>query len=104
MYLPVRTVLSAIGLSTLRFADAPPARSSSLQYSNPHQAALTCGSTSIDQQAIGQMDAWTDQVVNGHNTFRAQYSAPAVGWNATLYPGTLQWAQQCVFSHRHVGC
>ena len=47
-------------------------------------------------------DAWTNQVVSVHNSYRAQYRAPAVTWSNDLYPGTLQWAQQCQFHHRYV--
>ncbi|PFH52217.1 hypothetical protein AMATHDRAFT_57585 [Amanita thiersii Skay4041] len=44
-------------------------------------------------------DAWMDQVVQGHNTQRALYGAPALTWNANLYQGTQDWANQCRFQH-----
>jgi len=44
-------------------------------------------------------DDWKNQVVNSHNKFRARYGAPNLSWSDALYPGTLQWAQQCKFQH-----
>lgn len=46
------------------------------------------------------VDAWTSEVVNVHNNYRAQYRAPAVTWSNDLYAGTLAWARQCQFRHR----
>ncbi|PPQ92432.1 hypothetical protein CVT25_008653 [Psilocybe cyanescens] len=49
------------------------------------------------------VDAWTNEVVNVHNSYRAQYRAPAVTWSNDLYPGTLAWAKQCQFHHSSGG-
>lgn len=45
-------------------------------------------------------DDWKSEVVKQHNAYRAQYGAPPLTWSDALYPGTLQWAQQCKFQHR----
>ncbi|KAF9476679.1 PR-1-like protein [Pholiota conissans] len=44
-------------------------------------------------------DAWSDQVVSLHNSYRAQYGASPVSWNQNLYASALSWAQQCNFVH-----
>lgn len=46
------------------------------------------------------LDDWKNLVVNSHNKFRSHYGAQNVAWSDALYPGTLQWAQQCKFQHR----
>lgn len=53
----------------------------------------------------GQMDEsmfedWKALVVNSHNRFRSRYGAPNLAWSDALYPGTVQWAEQCKFQHR----
>ncbi|KDR75539.1 hypothetical protein GALMADRAFT_156544 [Galerina marginata CBS 339.88] len=48
---------------------------------------------------VNVTDAWTNEVVSVHNSYRAQYRAPAVTWSNDLYPGTLAWARQCEFHH-----
>ncbi|KAF9012625.1 CAP domain-containing protein [Cyathus striatus] len=48
---------------------------------------------------IKARDAWSDQVVQLHNSYRAQYGANPVSWNQDLYASTLQWAQGCNFAH-----
>ncbi|KDR75538.1 hypothetical protein GALMADRAFT_248009 [Galerina marginata CBS 339.88] len=44
-------------------------------------------------------DAWSDQVVSVHNSYRARYGAGPLAWSASLYPDTLVWAQECQFQH-----
>ncbi|KAH9485643.1 hypothetical protein JR316_0002553 [Psilocybe cubensis] len=40
------------------------------------------------------VDAWTNEVVNTHNKYRAQYRAPPVTWSNDLYAGSY---------HYHIG-
>ncbi|KAL0947685.1 hypothetical protein HGRIS_013773 [Hohenbuehelia grisea] len=44
-------------------------------------------------------EEWKNQVVREHNAYRSHYGAASLTWSDALYPGTLQWAQQCKFQH-----
>ncbi|KAI0703483.1 CAP domain-containing protein [Cytidiella melzeri] len=52
-----------------------------------------------DEMNEAMFDDWKNLVVNSHNKFRSHYGAPNLSWSDALYPGTLQWAQQCKFQH-----
>ncbi|KAF9012626.1 CAP domain-containing protein [Cyathus striatus] len=54
---------------------------------------------SVIPAELESRDAWSDQVLQQHNTNRAKYGARPLTWNANLYPAALQWAKQCKFQH-----
>ncbi|KAI0338826.1 PR-1-like protein [Trametopsis cervina] len=65
-------------------------------------AALTGSalpSAETRSQDESSLDDFQTQVVNTHNQYRSQYGAPNLSWSDSLYPATLQWAQQCNFKH-----
>ena len=53
---------------------------------------------SDDDVAI--LDDWKNEVVKQHNENRQHYGAGPLTWSDALYPGTLQWANNCKFQHR----
>ncbi|KAG0098400.1 hypothetical protein BGZ93_000242, partial [Podila epicladia] len=53
--------------------------------------------------AVSAISKMNDEVLASHNEARAQYGAKPLVWSASLYPGTLQWANQCKFSHSNPG-
>lgn len=53
--------------------------------------------------APAHADPWSDAVLTEHASARAQYGAGPLAWSQTLYPGTVEWAQQCRFAHSDPG-
>ncbi|KAF9428699.1 hypothetical protein BGZ94_001396 [Podila epigama] len=42
-------------------------------------------------------DAFKNEVLSQHNTYRAQYGAGPLTWSDALFPDTLQWANTCTY-------
>lgn len=70
----------------------PSASGSSAAPSSSSSAAAGDSSSSSDQ----------DQIVELHNKFRSQHSAPPLKWNETLAEFAQNWSDGCKFEHSQV--
>ncbi|KAF8962753.1 hypothetical protein BDZ97DRAFT_1823897 [Flammula alnicola] len=53
--------------------------------------ALAVTAIAVPTSSLSERDSRSEQVVSLHHTYRAEYGAPPVTWNPSLYSGTLTW-------------